>query len=859
MLFFFLLIYLTQILICQTDWILLDSGTTQNLNSVDFFDGNIGLVVGDNGLILRTTNGGDTWNSIDSGTYNNLNGVSFVNADTVVVVGDSPTILRTIDGGTNWVPVTCGVYCNLLSIDIDISGNGIAGGSDQTILKTDDAGATWSITQTGYMGGGWQGAQMVDSSVGFVFGSNSIFQPFVGKTTNSGASFSFYNFYFVQGGVYNEGKLYDGYFFDDFNGLTAGRRWDGYGCISSTSNLNDWTTQHYPTPFYGIDFSSENNGYVVGDIGTILHTTDGGTVWNSENSGVFSQLNSVVFLNESLGFVAGNNGVILKKQENTIYVSGDVSGIWNADTVKVIGDLTIPDGEALIIDPGTYIEFQDLYSFDVQGCLLAVGTEQDTIIFTAINTWHGIQFNETPATNDSSKIVYCKLQYVSPDNTSRGAATITNFSKLLISHCLISDNNLEYISGGGITCVDYSNPIIEYNIIRNNSSAIGGGIYCNNYSHPIIKYNSIINNNGDLTGGGIVCRNHSSPLIANNIISENWGAMAGGGICCESYSSPTIINNIISYNSALLCIIQANGGGIYLHNSNSLIINNLIVGNSTIDYGGGIFCYESNSIIINNLILGNSATEYGGGIFCYESNPMIINNTIIENSSNNAGGLCCASSDPIVTNSIIWNNGESNILADLYSNPIVTYCDIQGGYSGEGNIDADPLFFGTGEHPYSLSDDSPCVNAGTPDTTGLNLPEFDLAGNPRIFGGRIDMGAYENQNIVVGTEDNYELHPAAAGFKLSNYPNPFNPSTTISFNISRKDAKDAKIEIYNLKGQKVKTLECDESLVTRADGVSYSIAWNGRDYNNLPVGSGIYFYKLTAGKFEETRKMILMK
>ena len=137
----------------------------------------------------------------------------------------------------------------------------------------------------------------------------------------------------------------------------------------------------------------------------------------------------------------------------------------------VIGDLTIPDGEALTIEPGTYIEFQDLYSFNIQGCLLAVGTEQDTIIFTATNTWHGIQFNETPATNDSSKIVYCKLRFVSPDNTSRGAATVTNFSKLLISHCLISDNNLEYISGGGISCVDNSNPIIEYNIIHNNSSA----------------------------------------------------------------------------------------------------------------------------------------------------------------------------------------------------------------------------------------------------------------------------------------------------------------------------------------------------------------------------------------------------
>ena len=414
MILHFLFICIPIILICQTDWTLLNSGTTQDLNSVDFFDENNGLIAGDNGLILKTMDGGDTWESVTSGTSDNLNGVSYVNADTVVVVGDGPIILRTTDGGENWLPITVGVYGNLFSVDIDVSGNGIAGGIDQTILKTDDAGATWTITQTGYMGGGWQGAQMVDGSIGFVFGSNSIFQPFVGKTTNSGTSFSFYNFYFVQGAVSYEGKLYDGYFFDDFNGITAGRRWDGYGCISSTSNLNSWTTQHFPTSFYGIDFSSEIDGYVVGDNGTIMHTTDGGTIWEVEDSGVFTQLNSVLFVNEDLGFIAGNGGVILRKQENTIYVSGDVSGVWSADTVMVIGDLTIPDGEVLTIDPGTYIEFQGHYKFNVQGQILAVGSEQDSIYFTAINHdegWHGIRFDNTPATNDSSKFYYCSLKY----------------------------------------------------------------------------------------------------------------------------------------------------------------------------------------------------------------------------------------------------------------------------------------------------------------------------------------------------------------------------------------------------------------------------------------------------------------
>ncbi|MCK4653737.1 MAG: right-handed parallel beta-helix repeat-containing protein [Candidatus Cloacimonetes bacterium] len=799
MFLFILFISIPIILICQTDWTLLNSGTTQDLNSVDFFDENNGLVAGVNGLILRTIDGGNSWISIISGTSNNLNGISFVNADTAVVVGDGPIILRTTDGGASWVVITVGVYSNLISIDIDIIGNGIAGGTDQTILKTDDAGATWSITQTGYMGGGWQGAQMVNGSIGFVFGSNSIFQPFVGKTTNSGTSFSFYNFYFVQGAVSYEGKLYDGYFFDDFNGITAGRRWDGYGCISSTSDLNNWTTQHFPTSFYGIDFSTETDGYVVGDNGTILHTTDGGTVWEAEDSSVFSQLNSVLFVNEDLGFIAGNGGVILRKQENTIYVSGDVSGIWSADTVKVIGDLTITDGEALTIDPGTYIEFQDLYGFNIQGCLLAVGTEQDTIIFTAIDTWHGIQFNETPTTNDSSKIVYCKLHYVSPDNTSRGAATISNFSKLLISHCLISDNDLEYISGGGISCAN-SSPVIEFNIIKNNSSAIGGGMFCNFNSHPIIRNNIIINNSGLLAGGGIICRNSSNPIIINNIISENSGGITGGGINCSSNSSPLIINNLINNNSATFSIFPPRGGGIYLDESNAIIINNTVTANLCIT---------------------------GGGLYCINSNPIIMN-------------------------SIFWDNGQNNIFIGSNSNPVITYSDIQGGYTGEGNIDIDPLFWGTGEYPYFLLDDSPCVNVGTPDTTGLNLPEFDLAGNPRVFGGRIDMGAYENQNVVVGAEDNSELK--ISNFKLSNYPNPFNPSTTIYFSLNTENTEGTELIIYNIKGQKVKHLVSNQFPAGQ-----HSIIWNGTDNNGKSVSSGIYFYEMNCGDYTSVKKMILMK
>jgi len=167
----------------------------------------------------------------------------------------------------------------------------------------------------------------------------------------------------------------------------------------------------------------------------------------------------------------------------------------------------------------------------------------------------------------------------------------------------------------------------------------------------------------------------------------------------------------------------------------------------------------------------------------------------------------------------------------------------------EGNIDEDPLFAGTGDHPFMLQDLSPCVNAGIPDTAGLNLPEFDLAGNPRVYGGRIDMGAYENQNVVVGANEN--LIPLVT--KLNpNYPNPFNPSTTINYTL--KEKSKVTLNIYNIKGQKVKKL-----VSKQLSAGQHSIVWDGKDDNEKSVSTGIYFYKLKTENHEKTKRMVLLK
>ncbi len=108
----------------------------------------------------------------------------------------------------------------------------------------------------------------------------------------------------------------------------------------------------------------------------------------------------------------------------------------------------------------------------------------------------------------------------------------------------------------------------------------------------------------------------------------------------------------------------------------------------------------------------------------------------------------------------------------------------------------------------------------------------------RIF--EYDTTSYSEETLI-------EIKPA-----MKNYPNPFNPETIISFSIPNQS--NVELTVFNFKGQKVKQLISDQ-LTSGA----HSVIWDGRDDSNLPVGSGIYFYKLEAGNYQQVRKMILMK
>lgn len=353
--------------------------------------------------------------------------------------------------------------------------------------------------------------------------------------------------------------------------------------------------------------------------------------------------------------------------------------------------------------------------------------------------------------NSSPTIINCTI---SGNTTTTGGGIGCMRSSPTIINCTISSNTSTH-SDGGIGCYWNSSPTITNCIITGNTAEYwAGGIYCYEGSSPTIT-NCIITNNTANNGGGICCYS-SSPIITNCTSSENSASYEGGGICCYS-SSPIITNCTFNGNSASTgagmfnkdssptvkkCMFIENhassdSGGMYNYDSSPTVTNCMFTGNSAFA-GGGMLNYDGSPTVTNCTFSGNSV-DYGGGMYNSSINLTLTNCTLRGNSALKGGGMYNFNTSPTITNCILWSNTASSSGPQIYGLATVTYSDVQDGWSGTGNINANPLF---ADADGRLSPGSPCINAG--DNSAV-LVATDLDGNPRIAGPRVDMGAFEVQ------------------------------------------------------------------------------------------------------------------
>ncbi len=224
----------------------------------------------------------------------------------------------------------------------------------------------------------------------------------------------------------------------------------------------------------------------------------------------------------------------------------------------------------------------------------------------------------------------------------------------------------------------------------------------------------------------------------------------GGGILIE-FSSPTIQHNVIKFNEAMDAngLSSSGGGGIRIGDSYPRIYNNIIMENQG-RYGSAIVMYYTGGILKNNVIYRNSGAHAfnGGALWITNSsaNPKIFeNNTIVENSAvAEVGGVWINNASITMRNCIVWGNTsptEPQIVQSGGSSS-VTYCIVQGGYTGTGNININPMFTDTSHY---LSPGSPCIDAGNPAANYNDVEDLSNPGNakhPSRGTVRNDMGAY---------------------------------------------------------------------------------------------------------------------
>jgi len=210
-------------------------------------------------------------------------------------------------------------------------------------------------------------------------------------------------------------------------------------------------------------------------------------------------------------------------------VSGPVSGIW--DTVGspyiAISHIFVESGSILIIDPGVEVIFDGWNKFTINGSLEAIGTENDSIIFTAADTnerWHGIRFINSSL---SSIMEYCRVDYGltelehmnDPCVCGGGVLCYNSCGDIVISHCLIKNNIAFY--GGGISIWNADPQILDCRITHNHAYGSGGGIDMYLGADPIIENTIISNNISNGNGGGLHAFENCSPVILACTITHN--------------------------------------------------------------------------------------------------------------------------------------------------------------------------------------------------------------------------------------------------------------------------------------------------------------------------------------------------
>jgi hypothetical protein len=452
----------------------------------------------------------------------------------------------------------------------------------------------------------------------------------------------------------------------------------------------------------------------------------------------------------------------------TLLVPGDFPEIQAAINQAQAGD-------SVLVSPGTYPERLDFHGKSI------------TVTGTDPEDWGVV--SATVVDGEELRASVVRFHAGEPRDAVLAGLTLTAGRGTIVFQHSFNYSTI----GGGIHC-ESSSPTLKRLIIKNNRATGltggGGGVVCRFGAAPLIE-ECIIRDNKAIDGaeGSGILIEGSSPILRDCEISDNEADAEGGGISIRG-GLPEVDGCTLTRNSA------NSGGGIYLRASSALVTNCRIENNDASYRGSGINVYSASPTILDCVIQSNGqnrATHYGGGISLqWADDAQIDHCTIAFNRAQLGGALHNTADVPVLTSativgntstsgdypepianeawdplliqeSIVWGNSATG----LHGNFEVTWSDIEGGWPGEGNIDADPRFCEV-ECPHSadlgLAYDSPCIGAG-PEGGDLGSQgpscEEPRGHTPRTLLVPVDFSKVENAIFAACDGDTVEVAPGS--------------------------------------------------------------------------------------------------
>ncbi len=458
----------------------------------------------------------------------------------------------------------------------------------------------------------------------------------------------------------------------------------------------------------------------------------------------------------------------------------------------------------------------------------------------------------------------------------------------------------------------YSENINISGLSLNNSEQRGISAVIECIESSNLFYNDIIINNFESTCFNIA---RSSNIYFTNCIFETEPTDSNSPRSIMANDCDNVIVNGYISNNFIITNIDYNEVGVLFQESDLNISNAIFTGCEADD--GVIFSFQNalypestRRLIMKNCLFFDNDVDTWHWTFApvyiqdrYQT-PIVTNCTFANNSGNSYFVYIIGEVE--LSNSIFYNPscyGElylKNRYENIFVNPPVTViedvyvnnCSFSSSqpsstipeqvYFTDCLYNTDPLFLGSLTDTlsiedidyYQLSANSPCIDSGTVDTLGLYLPDTDLAGGQRVWNDIVDMGVFE-YGAPVSIQDETNLVPPTH-IRHSVYPNPINlvkglsSFVNIEFSLPKKPIERPTLEIYNIRGQKVRDIKITQSFsqLVRSAGLSsedkqsgeyYSQVWDCKDNNRKPVAAGIYFYKVSCEGNEAIGKMMVVK